>query len=84
VNKEDGTKAVENLKQKLHKEMLDLLEAEQKKETERDEQLQNANEEEKQKLEKTFGTERAKASDRIIKMSEYTSFYNTIGIMIRG
>ena len=61
-----------------------MLEAEQKKEIERDEQLRDASEEEKQELEKTFGVERAKASDRIIKMSEYTSFYNTIEITIRG
>ncbi len=50
---------------------MEVLEAEQKKETEREEALKKAtNEEEQKKLEKGFGIERAKASERIIKISE--------------
>jgi hypothetical protein len=58
--------------------MLDLLETEQKKEMEREEQLAEADDEEKKRLEKVFGVERAKASNRIIKMSEYVSLYKLI------
>jgi len=68
---EKAVKEVEELRAKLHKELLEVLEAEQKKEAEREEALKKApNEEESKKLEKSFGIERAKASDRIIKMSE--------------
>ena len=69
--KEDGVKVVEDLRERLHKELLDVLEAEQKKEVEREEKLKTANETDKAKLEKAFGIERAKASNRIVTMSEY-------------
>lgn len=69
--KEDGVKIVEELRERLHKELLDVLEAEQKKEMEREEKLKIANEADKAKLEKAFGIERAKASNRIVTMSEY-------------
>lgn len=71
IKGDEAIRLVEELRKKLHKELLDILEAEQKKEGEREEALKKApNDEEHKKLEKAFGIERAKASERIIKMSE--------------
>lgn len=61
---------MKELRRKLHKEMLDVLEAEQKKEAEREQKLSSADDEERKRLEKSFGAERAKASNRIVKLSE--------------
>ena len=68
--KDDGIKVVEELRERLHKELLNVLEEEQKKEMEREEKLKKASPEELKKLENVFGIERAKASNRIVKMSE--------------
>lgn len=58
------------MRERLHKELLSVLEEEQAKEVEREERLNKASKEEQKKLEEIFGIERAKASNRIIKMSE--------------
>ena len=50
--------------------MLKLLEDEQKAENEREEKFTKASAEEKRKLQKDFGMERAKAQARIQKLSE--------------
>lgn len=54
----------------MHRELLSILEEEQEKEMEREEKLKKATPEEQKKLENVFGIERAKASNRIVKMSE--------------
>jgi len=52
-------------------ELLELLNTEQKIEEEREKMLDNIrDDEEKKRLERIFGIERAKASARIIKLSE--------------
>jgi hypothetical protein len=58
------------LRERLHRELLSILEEEQEKEMEREEKLKKATPEEQKKLENVFGIERAKASNRIVKMSE--------------
>ncbi len=62
---------MEELRTRLHKELLGVLEAEQKKEEGREAALKKAGEEEERKrLEKAFGIERARASEKIMKLSE--------------
>jgi len=52
-------------------ELLELLNTEQKIEEEREKMLENIkSDEERKRLERIFGIERAKASGRIIKLSE--------------
>lgn len=70
AKKDDGIRIVEELREKLHKELLSVLEEEQRKEVEREEKLKGALPEEQKRLEGVFGIERAKASNRIVKMSE--------------
>lgn len=57
--------------------MLKLLEDEQELENQREARFARASAEEKRKLEKEFGLERAKAQMRIQKLSEY-SFVNLV------
>jgi len=67
----DEVKNIEELKMQQNAELLELLNTEQKIEEEREKMLNNIKEnEEKKRLEKIFGIERAKASARIIKLSE--------------
>lgn len=54
--------------------MLRLLEEEQKQENQREDRYRKAGNEEKQKLDREYGAERAKAQTRIQKLSEYISF----------
>lgn len=56
--------------QKQNADMLKLLEDEQTAQNEREERFKRANHEEKKRLEKEFGVERAKAQTRIQKLSE--------------
>jgi hypothetical protein len=66
------------LREKLSKELLEVLEFEQKQEDERDKKLsEQKTDDEKQKLEKLFGIERARASNRIVNMSKYTIYQQT-------
>lgn len=73
--KEQAISEVKKLREKLSTELLAVLEFEQKQEDERDKKLiEQKTDEDKQKLEKLFGIERARASNRIVSMSKY--FYN--------
>ena len=56
--------------QKQNSEMLKLLEDEQVAENEREDKYKRGNKEDRQRLEKEFGVERAKAQARIQKLSE--------------
>ena len=56
--------------EKHNKEMLKLLQDEQRAENEREEKFFKVSNEEKRKLEKDFGMQRAKAQARIQKLSE--------------
>ena len=67
----NAKKAIENLKIKQNHEMLALLEEEQNRENERELKLQSITEpREKEKLEKSFALERAKAHSRIQQLAE--------------
>lgn len=67
----DKAKDIEDLKMQQNAELLELLNTEQKIEEEREKMLENIKDnEEKKRLERIFGIERAKASARIIKLSE--------------
>jgi len=67
----DKVKDIEDLKMQQNAELLELLNTEQKIEEEREKMLENIkDDEEKKRLERIFGIERAKASARIIKLSE--------------
>ena len=69
---------VKKLREKLSKELLEVLEFEQKQEDERDKKLtEQKTDEDKQKLEKIFGIERARASNRIVNMSTYINYQQT-------
>ena len=71
-NKEKALKQLHNLKDRLNQELLTLLEYEQEQENERDSKLKEiSNEEERQRLDKIFGIERARASNRIMQVSQY-------------
>lgn len=71
-NKEKALKQLHNLKDRLNQELLTLLEYEQEQENERDTKLKElSNEEERQRLDKIFGIERARASNRIMQVSQY-------------
>ena len=71
LSEEEAIEFVNEIRNKLQRELLDILETEQKKENEREEILNSANDDdEKIKLEKRFGIERAIASDKIMKISE--------------
>lgn len=77
-NEEQAIRNVNELRTKLHNELMQELEKEQERENERDEILKNvthllykqATEDEKKRLDKMFGIERAKASERIVKISK--------------
>ncbi|MDR3582050.1 MAG: hypothetical protein P4L67_02120 [Candidatus Pacebacteria bacterium] len=73
LSEPEAIKLVEELRNRLHKELLGVLEFEQQKENEREELLKKATPEEQKRLEKMFGIERAKASEKIIRLSEYPS-----------
>ena len=67
----NAKKAIENLKIKQNHEMLGLLEEEQNRENERELRLQSITDSrEREKLEKSFALERAKAHARIQQLAE--------------
>jgi len=69
--KNEARKAIENLKIKQNHEMLSLLEEEQNKENDRELKLQGINDHrEKERLEKSFAMERARAHARIQQLAE--------------
>lgn len=61
---------MDELIKKQNADMLQLLENEQKAENEREEKFKRALTQDKLKLQKEFGIERAKAQTRIQKLSE--------------
>lgn len=66
----DAQKQVELMRQKHNAELLAILEEEQRAEAERENKLKSVSEEnERKRLEKIFGIERAKASERIVNAS---------------
>ena len=70
--KNEARKAIENLKIRQNHEMLSLLEEEQNRENERELRLQGlVDMKEKDKLEKSFAMERARAHARIQQLAEY-------------
>ena len=70
VSKEAAKQIISEKRAHLHRELLNVLESEQGKESEREQIFKNATENEKVRLDKIFGIERAKASDKITKLSE--------------
>jgi len=68
--KQDAQRAIEQLRQKNNQELLNILEEEQRSEAERESKLREISDEnERKRLEKIFGIERAKASERIVNAS---------------
>ena len=67
----EAKKNVDSMRKKFNDELLQILEEEQANENKREEQLQNAKTQtEANELEKKFGLERARASQRILDVSE--------------
>lgn len=65
-----GREKLNELRKKQNEELLNVLDEEQKKEEEREQRLTAASDQDKAKLEKGFGLERAKASKRVVGLSE--------------
>lgn len=65
-----GREKLTELRKRQNEELLNVLDEEQKKEEEREQRLAAASEPDKAKLEKGFGLERAKASKRVVGLSE--------------
>jgi len=62
---------IQDIKDHLNQELLTLLDYEQEQENDRDSKIKEvADSEEKQRLEKIFGIERARASNRIMQVSK--------------
>ena len=74
-SEEEIKKDLNNLIEKQNSEMLKLLEDQQELENQREARFSRANADEKRKLEKDFGMERARAQMRIQKLSEYFLIY---------
>jgi hypothetical protein len=71
MNNEDMSNKLEEYKHKLNQNLLNKLAEEREKEDEREKALKHAtDEDEKSRLEKQFGEERAEASNRIVKLNE--------------
>lgn len=71
ISQEEIEKQFEELKEKLNNEMVTVLDEEQNNEAKRDEEFtRGTTEEEKIKLERKFGIERAKAQKRIQELSK--------------
>jgi hypothetical protein len=72
ISQEEIERQFEELKEKLNNEMVAILDEEQDNENKRDEELiQATTEEEKIRLERKFGIERAKAQKRIQDLSRF-------------
>jgi transcription antitermination factor NusA-like protein len=70
TSKVEAQKQMDCLRQKHNQELLQILEEEQNNEAEREIKLKSvADEAERRRLEKIFGIERAKASERIVTAS---------------
>mmetsp|Transcript_18396 Transcript_18396/g.18371 ORF Transcript_18396/g.18371 Transcript_18396/m.18371 type:complete len:97 (+) Transcript_18396:1289-1579(+) len=63
-------KMLDDLKNKNYQELQSLLDKEEKEENERERRVANVSEEERNKLEKVFGIERAAASERIVILTK--------------
>jgi hypothetical protein len=75
---------VEEFRMKLNQGLLKLLSEERQKEDERERVLaMNNNSEERRKLERYFGYERAQASNKIVEYNEYDVFIYFLGILKR-
>lgn len=70
IREREAIKIVKDLRSTLYNELLCLLEEEQRREEEREQRFRLAKKEEQGKLEVELGIERAKASERIVKLSE--------------
>ncbi len=70
MTREDALRAVDAVRERNNREILAILVEEQAKEAEREVKLRSvADENERNRLEKIFGIERARASERIINTS---------------
>jgi len=69
--KEEGMEKIERAREKMQEEALNLLTQQQQKEIERQSLLHKANDQEKKRLGKIFGIERAEESEQIILLSGY-------------
>ena len=69
-HEEIGREKLAELRHRQNEELLRVLDEEQRKEENREKQLAEASEQDKVKLEKGFGLERAKASQRVVGLSE--------------
>ena len=65
-----GREKLAELRKKQNEELLKVLDEEQRREEEREQQLAAASEQDRAKLEKGFGLDRAKASKRVVGLSE--------------
>ena len=70
-SEQEAKKQLNQLIEKHNGDMLKLLENEQEAENERQKKFSEASNDEKRKLQREFGYERAKAQARIQKLSEY-------------
>ena len=70
ISRADAFRIIDELRQRNNEELLTILNEEQKKEGEREAKLREVSDEaERKRLEKIFGIERAKASERIVNTS---------------
>lgn len=69
VNEGECAKKIEKLRNKMQKDLLDLLNNEQKAEVEREKMLRKVTPEEGQRLKKIFAIERAKEAEKITQIS---------------
>lgn len=70
IPRDEAIKRVEMMRQQNNNELLAILEEEQKEEAQREMKLREVTDEnERKRLEKIFGIERARASERIVNTS---------------
>jgi len=80
---ERALREIEQFANKLNAELREVIEYEEKKEKEREKLMQNSKEEEKNSLEIQFGIERAKASEKIMKISRYFYLLNSTKVVMK-
>ena len=87
VSREEALSHIDAMRQKNNNQLLAILEEEQQKEAEREAKLREVTDEaERKRLEKIFGIERARASERIVNTStqheiELTKEMRRLGLM---
>ena len=87
VSRDEAIKRVETIRQQNNNELLAILEEEQRQEADREVKLREVtDDQERKRLERIFGIERAKASERIVNTStqheiELTNEMRRLGLM---